>query len=80
MGGYDDEIVPWEAELRERQFPKTVMGIKSLGTPALDLDARTLALLGKRQKLRVRSSTTTFDAPIKDTDSSGDSGTLEEYL
>ena len=48
-----DEVLPQGVEMRDRLVAKTSTTTGHLEDQTLDLDARALALLGKKQRLRV---------------------------
>lgn len=50
---YSDDIPPQGLELRDRVSAKTSNITGHLEDQSLDLDARALALLGKRERLKV---------------------------
>ena len=53
MGSSRDEILPQNVEMRDRVNAKTSAKSGHLEDQTFDIDARTLALLGKKQRLRV---------------------------
>ena len=60
MESSGSEELPQAVEMRDRLISKESGRMKHIEDQTLDLDARTLALLGKRQRLRVNHTATTY--------------------